>query len=77
MVDPIIVHFSQGITRPSLSVAISIGLFCKAFQFFEKFALCDLDNFDVILRNTFMDAYKAYIFRIGSKVKFVSKLTLC
>jgi hypothetical protein len=73
MVDPIIVHFSQGIVRPSLSVATNVKLFCRWLQFFENFALCDLDSFDVILGNTFMDAYKVDILRIGSKVKFCAK----
>ncbi len=74
MVDPIIVHFSQGIARPSLNVAISVRLFCRGFQFFENFALCDLDNFDVILGNTFMDAYKVNILCSGSKVKICAKV---
>jgi len=74
MVDPIIVHFLQGIARPSLSVAISVELFCRGFQFFENFTLCDLDNFDVIIRNTFMFAYKVNILRIGSKVKICAKV---
>jgi hypothetical protein len=31
--------------------------------------LCDLDNFDVILGNTFLDAYKVDILHSGRKLK--------
>ncbi len=34
----------------------------------ENFTLCDLDNYDVILGNTFLDAYKVNIFlRVHAK----------
>lgn len=74
MVDPIIVHFSQGIPRPSLSVAISVELFCRGLQFFENFTLCDLDNFDVIIGNTVMFTYKVNILRIRSKARICAKV---
>ncbi len=54
-------QLAQGIARPSLNVALYVGLFCKRVWCFENFILCDLDNFDVIIRNTFLDAYKVDI----------------
>jgi hypothetical protein len=49
-------------------------LFCEGVQFFENFTLCDLDNFDVILGNTFLDAYKVNILHNGSKLKVHAKV---
>jgi hypothetical protein len=42
-------------------------------QFFENFTLCDLNNFDVIIGNTFLDAYKVNIFHNGGKLKVCAK----
>ncbi len=56
--DPITMQLAQGIARPSFNITLNVGLFCRGIQFFENFTLCDLDNFDVILGNTFLDAYK-------------------
>jgi len=36
---------------------INVKLFCEGFQFLVN-TLCDLDNFHVIVLNTFLDAYK-------------------
>ncbi len=36
--------------------------------------MCDLNNFDVILQNTFLDAYEINIFYGGSKVKVCAKI---
>jgi hypothetical protein len=52
-----------------LSVALGAKLFCGGIQFFESFTLCDLNNFDVILRNTFLDAYKVNILHNKDKLK--------
>jgi hypothetical protein len=46
----------------------------SSFQFFENFTLCDLDHFDVILKNTFLDAYKVNIFHNKSKVRKCAKV---
>jgi len=35
--------------------------------------LCDVNNFDVILRNTFLDAYKVYIFHNKGRLKVHAK----
>jgi hypothetical protein len=67
------VQLAQGITRPSLSVLLRVRLFCKGVQFFEIFTLCDLDNFNVILSNTFLDAYEIDILCNGDKLKVSAK----
>jgi hypothetical protein len=36
--------------------------------------LCDLDNFDVILRNAFLDAYKVNILHSKNKLKVHAKV---
>lgn len=74
MVDPITMHLAQGISRPSFIVALSVELFCRGIQFFENFTLCDLDNFDVILRNMFLDVYEINIFYNGNKVRVCAKV---
>jgi hypothetical protein len=42
-------------------------------QFFENFTLCDLNNFDVIIRNTFFNAYKVNILHNGGKLRVHAK----
>ncbi len=69
VVDPIIVQLAQGIIRPSLSVVLRVELFCGGVRFFENFTLCDLNNFDVIPRNTFLDAYEVNILYSEGKLK--------
>ncbi len=39
----------------------------------ENFTLCDLDNYDVIIGNTFLDAYKINIFRNKGKLRICAK----
>ncbi len=46
----------------------------SSFQFFENFTLCDLDNFNVILKNTFLDAYKVNTLQNRSKVRICAKV---
>jgi hypothetical protein len=65
--------YSQGIVKALLKVALKVKLFCMGIQFFENFTLCDLDNFDIILGNTLLDAYKVSILRSGGKLKVCSK----
>ncbi len=67
------VWLAQGITRPLLNVKLKVKLFYGGVQFFENFTLCDLDNFDVILRNTFLDAYEVNILCSKSKLKVHAK----
>ncbi len=72
--NPIIVHLAQGIVKPSFNVTIGLKLFCKGFQFLENFTPYDLDNFHVIVLNTFLDVYKVDIFHKGSKIKVHAKV---
>ncbi len=72
--DPIIVHLAQNIVKPSSNVTLGGELFCRGIQLFENFTLCDLNYFDVILRNTFLDAYKIDILCNKSKVKVRTKV---
>ncbi len=69
-----IMQLGQGITRPSFSVTLCVGLFCERVWCFENFTLCDLDNFDVIIKNTFLDAYKIDIFYNKSKLGICAKV---
>jgi hypothetical protein len=70
MADPIIVQLAQGIAKPSLKIMLNV----EGVQFFENFILSDLNNFDAILGNTFLDAYKINIFYNRSKLKQVENL---
>ncbi len=74
MANPITVHLAQGIVKPSFNVTISVKLFCEGFQFLENFTFCDLNNFHVIVLNTFLDVYKINIFRKGSKMTIHTKV---
>jgi hypothetical protein len=65
---------AQGIVKPSFSVVLSVKLFCGGVQIFENFTLCDLNNFDVFLRNTFFNVYEVNIFHNGSKMKISAKV---
>jgi hypothetical protein len=68
------VHLAQNIVKPSSNVTLGGELFCRGIQLFENFTLCDLNYFDVILRNTFLDAYKIDILCNKSKVKVRTKV---
>jgi hypothetical protein len=68
------IQLAQCITRPSFSVTLSVELFYGGVQFFENFTLCDLNNFDEIIRKTFLDAYKIDIHHNGSKLKIRAKV---
>jgi hypothetical protein len=67
-------HLVEGIARPSLSIMIGVKLSCKGVQFFENFTLCDLNNFDVILGNIFLDVYKVDILYNKNKVRAHAKV---
>ncbi len=71
--NPIMVQLAQGIIRPSFSVTLGIKLFCGIVQFFENFTMCDLNNFDVILGNTFLDAYKIDILHSRGRLSICAK----
>jgi hypothetical protein len=64
---------ARSIARPSFSVALKVKLFCGGIQFFENFTLCDLDNFDVIIGNTFLDVYEVDILHNGGRLRVCAK----
>jgi hypothetical protein len=75
LIDPIMVHLAQGIFRPLFGVLLDVKMFCfRGVQFFENFTLCELNNFDVILMNTFLDVYEVDIFHNRSKVRIHAKI---
>jgi hypothetical protein len=55
-------------------MALNVRMFCGGVQFFANFTLCDLNKFDVILRNTFLDAYKLDILCNENKLKVCGKV---
>jgi hypothetical protein len=73
MANPIMVQLARGIARPSLSVTLGIKLFCGRIQFFENFTMCDLDNFDAILGNTFLNVYKIDILHNEGRLRICAK----
>jgi hypothetical protein len=60
-------QLAQAIGRLLFSVTLNVGLFCRGVQFVENFTLCNLNNFDVILGDTFLDAYKIDFLYNGGK----------
>jgi hypothetical protein len=44
------VQLVENIVRPSFSVVLNVMLICRQVWFFENFTLCELNNFDVILK---------------------------
>jgi len=73
MANLIMVQLAEGIVRPLLIVMLRIKLICGRIQIFENFTMCDLDNFDVILRNTFLDAYKIDILHNEGRLRVCAK----
>jgi hypothetical protein len=67
------VQLAQGIIRPLFNVTLGVKLFRGRVQFFENFTLWDLDNFDVIIGNAFLDAYEVDILCSKSKLKVHAK----
>jgi hypothetical protein len=64
---------AQGIVRPSFNVVLRVNLFCGGIYFLKNFTLCDLDNFDVIIGNTFLDAYKVDILHNEGRLRVYAK----
>ncbi len=52
---------------------LGVELFCERVWFFDNFTLCELNNFDVILRNTFLDAYEVDILCSEDKLRVHTK----
>jgi hypothetical protein len=64
---------TQGIVRPSFNVVLRVNLFCGGIYFLKNFTLCDLDNFNVIIGNTFLDAYKINILHNEGRLRVCAK----
>ncbi len=54
---PIQVWLTQWDVTPTKEVMFGIKLFCSGMKFKEDFMIIALNGFDVILGNTFLDAY--------------------
>ncbi len=76
VIDPIMMQLAQNITRPLLNLALKVKLFCGGVQYFENFTLCNLDNFEVILGNTFLDAYEIDIPHNEGRLKSMPNVAL-
>ncbi len=66
--------FGTKIVKPSHNVVLGVELFYTGVQLLENFTLCDLNYFDIILGNTFLDAYEIDILYDGNKVKIRTKV---
>jgi hypothetical protein len=55
---------------------LGIKLLIGGVQLLEIFTLCDLDSFEAIIRNTFLDAYELDISSGNKKLEFMPKLAL-
>ncbi len=60
---PIKVQLAQGNVKPSNEVVLGVVLEFGEPKFKENFTMCELNNIEAILGNTFLDAYW-----IGGKV---------
>ncbi len=72
--DPILVHMAQGMAKSMLIIMLGIKLMIRGVQLFENFTLCDLDHFEAILRNTFLDAYEVDILLREQKIRIHAKV---
>jgi hypothetical protein len=52
---------------------LEVELFYRSVLLFENFTLCDLNNFDVIIGNAFLDDYEVDIFCNESKLRVCAK----
>jgi hypothetical protein len=59
--DPVLVHMAQGMAKLMLRIMLGIKLCIRRVQLFEIFILCDLDSFEAMIMNTFLDAYEVDI----------------
>jgi hypothetical protein len=74
--DPILVHMAQRMAKLTLKVALGVELLTKGVRLVKNFTLCDVDNFEAILGNTFLDVYKVDIFRSAHKARVCTKINL-
>jgi hypothetical protein len=69
----ILVHMAQGMTKLMLRIMLGIKLLIGGVQLFEIFTLCDLDSFEAIIKNTFLDAYEIDIVFKEQKIRIHAK----
>lgn len=53
---PINVHFAKGKPHKTEEVALQVTLKCGTLEFVENFTLCEMDEVDLILGDTFFEA---------------------
>jgi hypothetical protein len=66
---------AQIMAKLTLKVALGVEFITKGVRLVKNFTLCDLDNFETILRNTFLDVYKVDIIRNAHKTRVCTKST--
>ncbi len=75
LIDPKMMDLTQGIYRLLLGIMLDVKMFCfREMNFFESFTLCELNNFVVIIRNTFFDVYEVDIFHNRRKMRVHAKI---
>jgi hypothetical protein len=72
--NTILVHMAQGMAKSMLKIMLGIKLHIGGVQLFENFTLCDLNNFEAIIRNTFLDGYKVDILLREQKIRILAKV---
>jgi hypothetical protein len=70
---PINVRFAKGKLHQTSHIATDVEVKCGKFSFVEDFTLCDMDEVDFILGNTFLDTYGVDI-RRRPKVKVIANV---
>jgi hypothetical protein len=54
---PINVRFAKGEPHEAKEVALNVNLKCGMFEFKENFTLCEIDEVDLILGDTFFETH--------------------
>ncbi len=72
--NPILVHMARGMAKLMLRIMLGIKLLIGGVQLFEIFTLCNLDSFEAIIRNTFLDAYEIDIIVKEQKIRIHAKV---
>jgi len=65
---------AQGMAKSMFRIMLGIKLLIGGVQLFEIFTICDLDNFETIIKNTFLDAYKIDIVFREQKIRIHAKV---
>lgn len=59
------VQLAQGDAKPSYEVVLGAILEFKKMKFEENFMVCELDDMEAILSNTFLDTYQVGIWEVA------------